>query len=281
MFSKRKQFFEKTKGALLAMKKLKYPFIIGLLSVALAACGSNDASDSADKKEDSKTAQTEEQQKQTKEQEKQMKEMQEKLEKQQVDEKKTVALVNDEKILGSEYNQVLQTSQMQMQQMGQDPTTKDAAKQVKDQTIDSLVGQTLLIQDATEKGYKASEDEINKQIEDAKKQYDSEKEFNNVLKQAGLNMDQLKEQLGESIQYNKYVEKEIKAEEVTDKEVKEYYDQYAKQAESAGSEQQQQLPKYEEIKDQIKGQLEQQKKQEKVGEQVEKLKKEAKVDVKI
>lgn len=281
MFSKRKQFFEKTKGALLTMKKLKYPFIVGLLSVALAACGSNDASDSADKKEDSKTAQTEEQQQQTKEQEKQMKEMQEKLEKQQVDEKKTVALVNDEKILGSEYNQVLQTSQMQMQQMGQDPTTKDAAKQVKDQTIDSLVGQTLLIQDATEKGYKASEDEINKQIEDAKKQYDSEKEFNNVLKQAGLNMDQLKEQLGESIQYNKYVEKEIKADEVTDEEVKEYYDQYAKQAESAGSDQQQQLPKYEEVKDQIKGQLEQQKKQEKVGEQVEKLKKEAKVDVKI
>lgn len=74
--------------------------------------------------------------------------MQKELDKQKVDEKKTVAIVNDEKISGAEYNTVLSTTQMQMQQFGQDPTSKEGAKQIKEQTLNSLVGQTLLLQAA-------------------------------------------------------------------------------------------------------------------------------------
>ncbi len=140
------------------MKKLLYPIIIGLLAVVLTACGSNDE---ADKKNDEKETKTTEKEtaKATEEQQKQMEEMQKKLDKQKVDEKKTVAIVNDEKILGAEYNTVLSTTQMQMQQFGQDPTTKEGAKQTKEQTLNSLVGQTLLLQAADKKGYTASKAE--------------------------------------------------------------------------------------------------------------------------
>ncbi|MER2142081.1 MAG: peptidylprolyl isomerase, partial [Priestia megaterium] len=106
------------------MKKLLYPIIIGLLAVVLTACGSNDE---ADKKNDEKETKTTEKEtaKATEEQQKQMEEMKKKLDKQKVDEKKTVAIVNDEKISGAEYNTVLSTTQMQMQQFGQDPTSKE------------------------------------------------------------------------------------------------------------------------------------------------------------
>ncbi len=132
-----------------------YTLLIGLIAAALTACGSNDDAKQS-KNDDQKTAQTEKQKEAQEKQEKQAKEMQKKLDKQKVDEKKTVAVVNGKKVSGEEYNAALATSQNQYQQMGQDPTSKEAAKQVKQQTIDNLVGQTLLLQEAENKGYKAT-----------------------------------------------------------------------------------------------------------------------------
>ncbi|MDM5296059.1 SurA N-terminal domain-containing protein [Peribacillus simplex] len=266
------------------MKKLLYPIVIGLLAVVLTACGSNDEADKKSGGKETKT--TEEQQnkkdeketaKATEEQQKKMEEMQRELDKQKVDEKKTVAIVNDEKISGAEYNTVLSTTQMQMQQFGQDPTSKEGAKQIKKQTIDSLVGQTLLLQAADKKGYTASKAEIEKQLAQIKDQYGNEEKFKEAMKKAGLNSKMLNAQIAENIPYTKYVEKEIKVDEPTDKEIEKSYDQYAKQAKASG----QKVQKLEEMKPQIKEQLKQQKKQEMLVKRVEELKKNAKVDIKI
>ncbi|WP_406621276.1 SurA N-terminal domain-containing protein [Bacillus atrophaeus] len=257
------------------MKSLMSPLLIGVMAVALTACGSNDeGKKEANAADQTKSAQTEQQQDQAK----QMEAMQKKLEKQKTDDKKTVAVVNNEKLTGSDYNSVLTSAQTQYQQSGQDPTSKDAAKQIKKQTINSLVGQTLLLQEANKKGYKASDKEVDKQLAESKKQYKSDKEFNAALKKAGLNTTKLKSELADNIKYEKYVEKEVPKDKVTDKEVKDYYDQYAaKQGSSEG----QKLPKLSEVKTQIKQQLEQQKQQEKLVKQVEKLKKNAKVEINI
>ncbi|MDQ0219464.1 peptidylprolyl isomerase [Peribacillus cavernae] len=258
------------------MKKLIYPFITGIIAVTLTACGSNDEGKQSNDEDQTKTAQTE-QQDQKKQQEKQMEEMQKKLDKQKVEEKETVAIVNDKELLGRDYNMALSSLQMQMQQMGQDPTSAEAAKQVKEQTIDSLVGQTLILQEADKKGYQASDAEIEKQLAKTKEQYKDDKKFEAALKQAGLDMTALKTQTAENIKYTKYVEKEIPAEQVTDEEIQAYYDQSVQQGSASGQE----PPKLEEIKPQIKQQLEQQKQQEKLVQQVEELKKSAKVDIKI
>ncbi|MFF2290974.1 SurA N-terminal domain-containing protein [Peribacillus butanolivorans] len=251
------------------MKKLLYPIVIGLLAVVLTACGSNDE---AGKKNDDKEAA-----KTTEDQQKQMEELQKKLDKQKVDEKKTVAIVNDEKISGAEYNSMLSTTQMQMQQLGQDPTSKKVAEQIKEQTINSLVGQRLLLQAAEKKGYTASKDEIEKQLAEMKGQYENDEKFNEAMKQAGLNLEKLKTQIAKDIPYTKYVDKEIKVEEATDEEIEKYYDQVKEQAKASGQEAQ----KLEEMKPQIKKLLEQQKKQEKLVKHVEELQKDAKVDIKI
>ncbi len=260
------------------MKKILTTILLATMSIVLAACGANEDSqkqaDNKPKTEEKSSDQTKAQ----KEQAKKMEEMQKKMDKQKVEKDKVVATVNDEKIKGEEYNNVLSKSQMQYQQMGQDPTSKDAAKKIKQQTLDSLVGQTLLMQQAEEKGYKASDDEINKQLEEIKKQYKDEKKFKEAMKKAGFTMDELKAQIADNIKYTTYVEKEIQVDEVTEDEMKKFYDQYASQQ---GQAQSKEAPKYEEVKPQIKTQLEQQKKQEKLAQRVEELKKNAKIDLKI
>ncbi|MEH7245394.1 SurA N-terminal domain-containing protein [Neobacillus niacini] len=255
------------------MKKIMFTLITGLMAVVLAACGGNEESKEAKNDDKAKTEETDQQ----KELQKQMDEMQKKLEAQQIDEKKTVAIVNDKEILGSDYNSALAYTQGQMQQMGQDPTSKEAAEQVKKQTIDSLVGQTLLLQEADKKNYKVSEADINKQLDEIKKQFKTEKEFEAALKKSGMEMKTLETQIADDIKFKQYVEKEVPAAKITDEEIQKTYDQYAEQGKSTGQE----VPKLEEVKPQIEQSLQQQKQQQKLAQQVEELKKNAKIDIKI
>ncbi|MCM3638680.1 SurA N-terminal domain-containing protein [Sporosarcina luteola] len=255
------------------MKKMMITLITGLLAVVLVACGGNEESTEAPNDDKAKTAETDQQ----KEQQKQMEEMQKKLEEQQVDENKTVAIVNDKEILGSDFNAALASIQGQMQLTGQDPSSKEAAEQAKTQTIDSLVGQTLLLQEADKKSYKVSEEDINKQLDEIKKQFKTEKELKAVLKESGMDMKTLKTKIADDIKIKKYVEKEVPAGKITDEEIQQMYDQYAEQGKSTGQE----VPKLEEIKPQIEQSLHQQKQQEKLALQVEELKKNATIDIKI
>lgn len=256
------------------MKKIIFTFITGLMVVALAACGGNEESKEAESDSKAKTEETEEQQK---EQEKQAEEMQKKLEAQHVDKTKTVAVVNDNEILGSDYNSVLASIQQQMLQMGQDPTSKEALEQMKDQTIDSLVGQALLLQDADKKGYKVSEADIKKQLDETKKQFETEKEFEAVLKESGLDMKTMETQIAANMKLEQYVEKEVPASKITDEEIQKMYKQLSEQGKTTGQE----VPKLEEVKPQIEQSLQQQKQQEKIVQQVEELKKDADIDIKI
>ncbi|MCG7343484.1 SurA N-terminal domain-containing protein [Sporosarcina sp. ACRSL] len=255
------------------MKKMMFTLITGLLAVVLVACGGNEENTEATNDDKAKTAETDQQ----KEQEKQMAEMQKKLEAQQIDENKTVAIVNDEEILGSDYNTALASIQGQMQLMGQDPTSKEATEQAKNQTIDSLVGQTLLLQEANKKSYKASEADVTKQLDELKKQFKTEKEFDTALKQTGIDMKTLETKIADNIKLQQYVEKELPVGKITDEEIQQMYDQYAEQGKSTGQE----VPKLEDIKPQIEQSLQQQKQQQKLAQQVEELKKNATIDIKI
>ena len=101
-----------------------------------------------------------------------------------IDDQKVVATVNKDKITGSEYNSALSTIQGQLQQSGQDPTSKEGEKAVKKQTIDALVGQELILQDAEKKGFKASDKEVDKQLKEEKKQFKDNAQFEDALKRA-------------------------------------------------------------------------------------------------
>ena len=252
-------------------KKVLLPFITGALALSLAACSEEDKA----VKEETPQAETE--QGATKEEEESANKMQAKLDEQQVDKSKIVAIVNEEEVIGEEYNSVLTIIQSQMQQAGQDPSSEEAAEQVKKQVLDTLVNQKLILQKAKEAEIKASTSEIDEEFLTYEEQFGGEKEMKKALKDQGMDEKILKEKIAEFIITEKYLAKVAPAGEVTDKEIKEYYDQVAAKSKEAGQE----LPPLEESSKEIQTILEQQQQQKLFVTHIEELKEDAKVEFKI
>ncbi|WP_270180012.1 SurA N-terminal domain-containing protein [Alkalihalobacillus sp. CinArs1] len=243
------------------MKKLTYLMITGLLLVALAACGGNEESKgNSENNTEQKSAEGKEGSEQSQP------------EVDKVEEDKVIATVNGEEIKSEDFNALYTQNQMQYHQMGQEVSEEQLTK-LKKQVAESMVGQELILQAANEKGYEASEKQVEEELASLKEQYGDEKKFEAALKESGMTLDELKKEIAKNVQYSAYVDKEIKVEEVTEEEMKQYYEQAKEQGNS------EEMPKYEEVKDQIKEGLEGEKKQKKQQEHIEKLKEDA--DIKI
>ena len=202
------------------LKRLLFPFAVGALALSLAACGEEDTAKKTE------TPQGETAQEGTKD-EKAVEDMQAKLAKQQVDKSEIVAVINKEELTGVEYNAALASLQAQMQQAGQDPTSKEASAQVKEQTLNMLVSQTLLLQKAKEANLTASKEEINKRYATFEEQFGGEEEMSKALEIQNMDIKSLKEQIEESIIFEKYQNKVVPAGEVSDEDIQAYYDQAA------------------------------------------------------
>jgi hypothetical protein len=253
------------------MKKLLLTIVIGLIAFTLAACN--------DKEDNSKTKTEETSEKTTNKEEKAAvdpEELQKKLDAQKVKDDSVVAIVNGQEIKGIEYNNALAQSQVGAQQQGQDPTNEETAKQLKELTLNNLVGQVLLMQDIERLGYRASEEEITKELETEKARFDTNEAFEKALKDSNMTLEELKKQISDGVKVSQYIEKDLKVEEVKEEEIKKLYDSFTSSAEKSAD-----TPKYEDIKDMLKAQLTQQKLQEKIAPKVEELRKSAEVELKI
>jgi FKBP-type peptidyl-prolyl cis-trans isomerase (trigger factor) len=251
--------------------KILLPFIAGVLALSLAACSGEEKAATDEK------PQGETKQEATNEQEVSAEEMQAKLAEQQVDNKKIVAVVNDEELTGEEYNVALTSIQWQMQQMGQDPSSKESMEQVKAQALDTLVNQALILQKAKEAKIKASTSEIDKEYSLVEKQFGGEKEMKKALKSQSMDVKTVKEQITESIIFEKYMDKVAPTVKITDKEIKEYYDQAASKSKEAGQE----LPPLAEVSKEIQGIIKLEQQQKLLATHVEELKADAEIEMKI
>ncbi|CAG9619771.1 SurA N-terminal domain-containing protein [Sutcliffiella rhizosphaerae] len=248
------------------MKKKLSVFLIAMLTTALlAACGANE-NDAAN--EGNQNAQDQQDQGQAPELE-------------EVDPEKVVATVNGEEIKGEEYNNMLQQTQIMMMQFGQ----MGDADTLKEQTLNTLIDQKILSLEVSDKGYEASEKEVEDYLNEIKTQYESEEKFNEALEASPLTMETLKTQIAEELALEKYLENELEETNVTDEQVEEYYKQAKEQSEAQqqdaaeGEEtQENQFPELAEVEDQIRGQLEQEDKQKKLQAVVEELKENSEIE---
>ncbi len=247
------------------MKRITTLCLMLVLAIVLAACG-NDEDKSSD---NASNADQEEAQKQMEE----MREEDGRTASQVPDE--TVATVNGTEIKGEEYNSLLSSAQQQSQASGSDPTTDDAAKEMKDQVLKSLVGNELLLQEAENKDYEVTDKEVDDELKSAKEQFEDEDQFNQALEATGSTEDEYKQQLKEGLLVTKYVDSELSPKEVTEDDMKTYYEEMEKQAKE--SNQEDSLPKYDDIKDQLKATMEQQNLQTVMLDKVDELEKDADV----
>ncbi|MFD1928009.1 SurA N-terminal domain-containing protein [Sporosarcina siberiensis] len=260
------------------IKKILFPFIVGALAFSLAACGDDDKA----KKEETPKGEVQEEAKEevsedANAEQESAEEMQAKLEEQQLDAKKLVAVVNDEELTGEEYNVALASIQSQMMQTGQDLTSKESIEQIKEQTIDTLVNQALILQSAKKEDIKASKAEIDEKYVTFEEQFGGKKELEQALKDQKVDEKTFENQIIDSIIFAKYLEKMIPTEKVSDEEIQNYYDQAVADAKEA----EQEVPPFEEASEQIAGILSQQEQQKNLAAHVEELKENAKIELKI
>lgn len=227
------------------MKKLRIVVLAIIVAIVVTACGKSDDNE----KNDSNTAQQDKQDITIQKDEK-------------VDNNKVVVHVNDKEIKGALYNSIYVQTKTQLKQFGQDIDDKD---KVKDQTLNELIAQELLIQDAADKGISVSKDELDREFNDFKKE--NKDQLNRYLKQYAIAENVFKDQFKVSLLLNKYIDAEIKVGKITDKEVKETYNELKKQNKD--------IPKLKDIEEMLKEQMVQQKQQEQLQSKIESLKKKA------
>ena len=142
------------------LKKMMLPLFAGALALSLAAC-----SDKDDDKKNNDAADEQE-----------FEEMEKKLEEEQIKDDTVVAVVNGEEITGKTYNTVLQSVQMDVLQSGQDPTEGDMPKNIQEQTVDVLVNQALILQEAEKEDIKVKDKEFDESYEDYLEQVGGEED---------------------------------------------------------------------------------------------------------
>ncbi|KIL46522.1 hypothetical protein KP77_26490 [Jeotgalibacillus alimentarius] len=256
-------------------KKIFLPFAAGALALGLAAC--SDDEEAANTEAEGTEEPTAEEQQATEEQQQAMEDMQAALEEQQVAEDEVVLTINGEEILGEEYNAALGSAQNNFQRMGQDPTTEEAAEQIKTQTIELITNQTLILQKAEEAGLEASEEEIDEEYATFAEQNGGEEALNEIMTAQGMEEAELRDRMADSIKFDKYIEQVAPVEEPTDEEIQTYYDEAAAQGEEAGQE----VPPLEETRDQIVTILTDQQQQELLMAHLEELKAESEIETMI
>lgn len=176
-----------------------------------------------------------------------------------------VAEVNGEPISRDDfvtaYEGQYQQASMQSQ-MGGGPVDQDALKQ---QVLDGLIGNTLLVQQVEEKGLEVSEEEIDSTLAELAQGNGMEpQDFLAALEEQGLTEDDVRAEVKKQVGTDKLIEQEAPVEDPTEEELQALYDEIAaQQAPPEGTEDgaaatdspESALPPFEEVRPQLEEQV--------------------------
>lgn len=209
-----------------------------------------------------------------------------------------VATVNGQDISGEDFTSAFESqfSQMAMQaQMSGEEVDQD---QVKAQTLDLMIGNELLLTDAEDQGFTASDEQVDEFLAElaTQNQLESTDELIAQFEEQDVTEEQVREDAAKQVQLDQLIES-LDIEAPTDEELKELYDQQIAQQEammqgaeegsdsaegegegaddSASSEE---LPTFEELKPQLEQQATSQKQNEAVNAHVEELRADADIE---
>lgn len=193
-----------------------------------------------------------------------------------------VAEVNGEEISKEEFETTYQAQFQQMAMQSQMTGQELDQDQLKKQIAESMIGSELLIQEADNRGFTASEEDVNKTVDDLVKQngLQSKEEFITALEEQGLPEEEVMTQVETQVKVDQLIADESGDTKPTEEELKEAYDQMKTQQEQIGGEEAE-VPSFEEMKPNLEEQLKMQKEGEAAQKLVEELRKNADVTVNI
>lgn len=165
-----------------------------------------------------------------------------------------VATINGEDVSKDDFiASYEQSKQSQMMMGGEvDPESTEVDETIKDQSIDMLVSNELLIQASNNEGIEVSQEEIDAQLEQlmAMYQIESEDALADILSEQDVTVDDFKAEIGESMKPQKFLEQEAQIEDPTDEEIQARYDEM-----TASIENEEEKPSLDETRDDIVQQL--------------------------
>jgi foldase protein PrsA len=147
----------------------------------------------------------------------------------QADSETAVAVVGGEQIMKTEFNQMFEMFKVQYEQQygaeiwEQDVDGRKYIDVMKEKVLDMLVDIKVQEQEALKTGITATEEEIEAEVEKARKYFDSEEKFNEFLTSQKMTMEYLRDTIRKDILVSKLQEKLTTEVSVTDDEVAAYY----------------------------------------------------------
>ena len=140
---------------------------------------------------------------------------------------KTVATVDGEVILMSEYEKRAKPVIGEYEKLLTGPDREIRIKELRDKILEQMIDEKVLIHEAKRKKIKVGRKEIQDGIEEIKKRFGSEEEYDRELARQGLSEEKFKEQVKEQLMVIKLIDQEVKAKVVppTDSEIEDFYKQ--------------------------------------------------------
>lgn len=259
-------------------KKLVTSVAAAALLLGLAACDNGDGDAAADESNDQAAVE----QPHEDEGEGPVPEEQEMAEPELDDVPDVVAEVNGEEITGDEFSSAYETqyanSAMEAQMSGQE-VDEEA---LQEQTLNNLVGYELMTQEAEDKGYEASEEDVEAELESVAQDNGlaSVDELLEMAEEQGIDEDQLRDDVEQQVLINKVVD-DLDVEEPSDEEVEAAYEEFAaaQQAPEGADAEEAETPDLEELRPEIEQQLAAEKENQAVMEHIEELREDAEVEI--
>ena len=185
-----------------------------------------------------------------------------------------VAKVNDKEISWEQYRSMVGNMKSYYQQFGMDfekAENKELLDMLEAEAINVLIQEELIYQSAVEKNYKVTDEDIDKELEGFKAQYEKEEEFLSDLEANSLTLDSLREKIAKEKLLSMYMQNEISEPDITEEEIKALYDEHSKTKED--------LPSLEEIRAELTEEVKQKKVLAGFEDLIEVLKSKSKVEI--
>lgn len=137
---------------------------------------------------------------------------------------KVIAVVNGEIILLSELDSIVKPIVVDNKNKFEGEEGKKKLKELKNDILNRMIEEKLIVQEAKEKNIEVSKGEIENALKETKNRFTSESEFEKTLKSQGMTLDRLKERVKENLMAQRLMGSEVKSKVlVDDKEIEEFY----------------------------------------------------------
>ena len=186
--------------------------------------------------------------------------------------------VNDREFSQAEFDQVVDQVTQEFQMYG----VPADDEQIREQAIDRLVQEALLLEYAEEKGLDASQEEIDDEFNQFMMMYgaQSEEEFLAQLEAEGFeDKAEVEDVLELEVQINKLIDIYSEEVDITDEELQQAYDDYVEQMEQMEGAEGQEVPTLEEIEEDLRQNMIQEEATPLLLETIEELREEADIEI--